>query len=94
MSFFVGNNKFPIVGGIGSLPPAYLSVNNHRNCLHEEDVHSYTQLCLPNEKPGVCHETTWSQLQVELISDKKSFHHQIHGVNCRNYAISVIHSII
>ena len=45
------------------IPPAYLSIPNYQNCLQHHDVGSATQLCLPPEKPIICQDITWREIQ-------------------------------
>merc|ERR1712113_952206 len=52
-----------IVGGPGSLPPAYLSVPGFENCVGEKSKGTYSVVCLPIIKPDACAETSWSQIR-------------------------------
>ena len=53
------------------LPPAYLSVPNHQDCLGLEDFGSHTKLCLPSSKPSGCLDASWEALN-EVFEDKCS----------------------
>ena len=54
----------PVIGGIGGLPPAYLSIRGHEDCL---DLYSpspvSTAYCLPSTKPSNCLPPAWTELQ-------------------------------
>ena len=58
----------PILGGESSLPPKYLSIVGHRNCLGSQHVRgaSHTELCLPDAKPSRCNPNSWAALQDEV----------------------------
>merc|ERR1711924_443061 len=58
-----GATKQPImVGGSGSLPPAYPQVPNFESCLGSKDVGSYRLRCLPRDMPGGCAGESWAAL--------------------------------
>ena len=61
------------------LPPAYLSVPNHQDCLGLEDFGSHTKLCLPSSKPSGCLDASWEALN-EVFEDKCS---QLHNCAAR-----------
>jgi hypothetical protein len=53
-----------IVGGLGGLPPAYLSVSQHEDCLGTLDASaSHSEFCLPIKKPRNCPRTSWRQMK-------------------------------
>ena len=50
-------------GGIGTAPPAYLSISGHEDCLGTYNPSpSYTAKCLPSDKPSTCSKDTWLEL--------------------------------
>ena len=51
-----------MVGGKGSLPPAYLSVKGFKSCLNTQDMGGWTTYCLPNDKPEDCTDDSWLKL--------------------------------
>ena len=57
-----------VVGGLGGLPPKYLSINGHQNCLDEHSPRgaSHTEICLPAAKPSACISDSWDKLKVEV----------------------------
>jgi len=57
------NQKKPsVIGGLGGLPPAYLSVPNHRDCLGRQMMGTSGHLCLLNEKPDGCPQESFDKL--------------------------------
>jgi len=54
-----------MVGGSGSLPPAYLQVPDFESCLGTKDVGSYSIVCLPVEMPDGCASESWAALGSE-----------------------------
>jgi hypothetical protein len=53
-----------IVGGLGGLPPAYLSVPKYENCLDSHDASaSHSEFCMPSKKPRHCPGDSWQQLK-------------------------------
>merc|ERR1719460_899298 len=54
-----------MVGGSGSLPPAYLQVPDFESCLGTKDVGSYSIVCLPVEMPDGCAGESWAALGSE-----------------------------
>jgi len=61
----------PIIGGIGGLPPAYLSIRGHEDCLGtmNSDSGSSTQRCLPTSKPNACDNQVWEQVKESFVGD-------------------------
>ena len=61
----------PVIGGIGGLPPAYLSIRGHEDCL---DLYSpspvSTAYCLPSTKPSNCLLPAWTELQQKFDGEK------------------------
>ena len=58
-----------ILGGIGALPPKYLSVTGHKECLSSHTPFrgaTHTSVCLPSGRPSSCLEDSWDQLKVEV----------------------------
>ena len=73
----VGNGKIDscqpmLVGGLGSLPPKYLSINGHQDCLEEHSPRgaSHTEICLPGAKPSTCNTDAWELLNKEVDNGK------------------------
>ena len=56
-----------MVGGKGSLPPAYLSVKGFKDCLSTQDMGGWTAYCLPDSKPESCANDSWSRLSAMTI---------------------------
>jgi len=57
-----GEKTFTILGGVGGLPPAYLSVPNHRDCMGSQMVGSSSQLCKLIKKPSSCPQESFDKL--------------------------------
>ena len=58
-----------ILGGQGSLPPSYLSIDGHRRCLRSHSSvpgDSHKEVCLPKRKPILCASETWEKLEKEF----------------------------
>ena len=47
----------------GSLPPAYLSVPNVRDCLGSQFVGTSSIVCIPKTMPAACDAASWGQLK-------------------------------
>jgi hypothetical protein len=58
----------PMVGGQGSLPPAYLKVKGFKACMGEKDMGTWRSICLPSAKPSGCAQSSWQQLQAMKIT--------------------------
>jgi hypothetical protein len=43
--------------------PAYLKVDNYKNCLDIQEYRGWEGLCMPTDKPENCPSDSWSQLQ-------------------------------
>ncbi|MFT4693814.1 MAG: hypothetical protein ACI8TE_000712 [Francisella sp.] len=43
--------------------PAYLKVDNYKNCLDIQEYRGWEGLCMPTDKPKNCPSDSWSQLQ-------------------------------
>ena len=61
------NGSPPIIGGIDSITPAYLSVPKFEACLHlqyfkENHFTSHSEYCLPQNQPINCYNDSWDQL--------------------------------
>ncbi|MDA0910635.1 MAG: LysM domain-containing protein [Proteobacteria bacterium] len=56
-----------MVGGKGSLPPAYLSVKGFKDCLDTQKMGGWTAYCLPDNKPQSCTDGSWSKLSTMTI---------------------------
>merc|ERR1711936_910476 len=66
---FNGENcpEEPVIGGIGGLPPAYLSIDGHEDCLGEYSPSPVsTAVCLPSTRPSDCQRRAWFQLKGKL----------------------------
>ena len=52
-------------GSTSALPPAYLSVSGHQDCLssHQPRDASHTEKCIPQSQPGNCLDAAWTELQ-------------------------------
>ena len=57
------------VGGINGLPPTYLSVPNHRDCLGTEKSSRGGHLCLLKSRPWNCPQESFDQLQEVFQGD-------------------------
>ena len=55
----------PMVGGPGSLPPAYLSIPNYESCLSKETAGTSEQWCIPAAMPSECVDASWGQITQE-----------------------------
>ncbi len=62
---FSGQPCPTIVGGLGGLPPAYLSVQGYQDCLGDftPTGSTHSQLCLPSAKPDPCLDPSWAKIQ-------------------------------
>ena len=47
---------------IGGLPPAYLNVRGHEDCLETVTNGGSSQYCFPVSKPGGCLNSAWEEL--------------------------------
>merc|ERR1711936_1204018 len=68
---FDGENcpEEPVIGGIGGLPPAYLSIRGHEDCLGEYSPSPVsTAVCLPSTRPNDCQRRAWFQLKGKLVN--------------------------
>jgi len=68
---FNGENcpEEPVIGGIGGLPPAYLSIDGHEDCLGEYSPSPVsTAVCLPSTRPSDCQRRAWFQLKGKLVN--------------------------
>ena len=45
------------------LPPKYLSVKNWKSCTSSKEIGTYSQVCLPKQKPTLCSQASWDALQ-------------------------------
>ena len=45
------------------LPPKYLSVKNWKSCTSSKETGTYSQVCLPKQKPTLCSQESWDALQ-------------------------------
>ena len=53
----------------GGLPPAYLSIDGHEDCLGEYSPSPVsTAVCLPSTRPSDCQRRAWFQLQGKLLN--------------------------
>ena len=57
------------IGGINGLPPAYLSVPNHRDCLGTVNSSRGGHLCLLKSRPWNCPQESFEQLQEIFLGD-------------------------
>ena len=59
------NQRPPVVGGIDSITPGYLSVPNFETCLNLQYVSSssHSEYCLPQTQPINCYNESWTQLE-------------------------------
>ena len=57
-----------VVGGSRALPPKYLSIDGHQDCLdqHSPRGASHSEICLPDSKPTVCSTDSWDKLKLEV----------------------------
>jgi hypothetical protein len=51
-----------LIGGKGSLPPAYLSVDGFKACMATKDMGGWTSYCMPAQKPSDCQLSSWDEL--------------------------------
>lgn len=52
---------------VNALPPPYLSVQGHENCLVSQPASaSHSERCLPKEKPQACAVQAWDSLQANF----------------------------
>jgi len=52
---------------VNALPPPYLSVQGHENCLVSQPASaSHSERCLPKEKPQACPVQAWDSLQANF----------------------------
>ena len=56
------DNLLTIIGGSGGLPPTYLSVIGHEDCLGSYEVGPVRIKCLPKDKPSTCSNVIWKEL--------------------------------
>jgi hypothetical protein len=61
------HNAEVVVGGKGSLPPAYLSIPGFQKCTKTKSMGSWKSICLPINKPVTCSQKTWKKLQETKI---------------------------
>merc|ERR1712153_283563 len=54
-----------MVGGPGSLPPAYLSIPDYESCLSKETAGTNEQWCIPAAKPSACADANWGLMTQE-----------------------------
>ena len=54
-----------MVGGRGSLPPAYLAVSGAETCLGSKSVGTSSIVCMPKTMPAGCTQETWGKLSAE-----------------------------
>jgi len=54
-----------MVGGPGSLPPAYLSIPDYKSCLSKETAGTNEQWCIPAAKPSACADANWGLMTQE-----------------------------
>ena len=59
-------------GGVRALPPQYLSIDGHQDCLAEHSPRgaSHTEICLPSVKPESCDSNAWTELKQELTAGR------------------------
>ena len=54
---------------IGGLPPAYLSIEGHEDCLGEYSPSPVsTAVCLPSTRPSDCQRRAWFELKGKLVN--------------------------
>jgi hypothetical protein len=59
----VNSGTSPVmVGGKGSLPPAYLSVDGFKACMATKDMGGWTSYCMPAQKHSDCQLSSWDEL--------------------------------
>jgi hypothetical protein len=59
-------------GGLGALPPKYLSINGYENCVDEQTPRdaSHKEICLLEVKPTTCNSDSWDKLLVEASAQR------------------------
>ncbi len=67
--FGIGCLRLPTTPVAQVGPPAYLSVTGHADCLgsHTPPGSTSSQFCLPKQKPPLCLDASWEQLQDPAI---------------------------
>ena len=56
-------SNFRLIGGAAALPPVYLSVEGHKECLGEYQAsYTHTEYCLPLHAPPRCSQDKWDKL--------------------------------
>ena len=52
-----------LAGNLGSLPPKYLKVEGHKDCMGTKDMGSWQAICLHLIQPEKCKDDAWTQLK-------------------------------
>ena len=53
-----------------ALPPTYLSIDGHKDCMGSRDMGGFTVACLPQIQPANCNNVAWSWLKQFTGSEK------------------------
>jgi hypothetical protein len=57
-------------GGPGTTTPKYLAIPDVKKCLGEKSKGTWTEVCVPAEKPAACPKESWKQLNDLTGTDK------------------------